>query len=64
MVEPPTPAEDPRNKRTFPVALRVPALLFKQIYGLALNEGLSTEKQILIALEEWLATREQRADQI
>jgi len=64
MVEPLPPDENFKTSRTFPVALRMPTKLFQQIYGLALAEGYSTEKQILIALEEWLAAREKQPDQI
>lgn len=64
MAEPLTPDGSTKNGRTFPVALRMPAQIFQRIYGLALERGFSTEKQILIALEEWLAAREEQTGQI
>ncbi len=59
-----TPKKSTPNGRTFPVALRMEAKIFQRIYALALKNGYSAEKQILIALEEWLAAREEPNRQI
>ncbi len=64
MVEPLTPGKSTKNGRTFPVAVRMPTQIFQRIYGLALENGYSTEKQILLALEEWLAARDKQAGRI
>ena len=64
MVEPLTPDNRPKHGRTFPVALRMPAHIYQRIYGMALENGYSTEKQILIAVEEWLSAREEQTGQI
>ena len=59
-----TPKKSTPSGRTFPVALRMQAQIFQRIYALALENGYSTERQILIALEEWLAAREKQTGQL
>ncbi len=58
-----SPTGNQSNGRTFSVALRMPAELFQRIYGIALEAGRSTEQQVFLALEAWLASREQNTDQ-
>lgn len=63
MDEHPSPAGNQSNGRTFNVALRMPMELFQRLYRIALEEGCSTEQQIFVALENWLAVREKGPDQ-
>ncbi len=58
------PTGNQSNGRTFRVALRMPMRLFQCLHRLALEEGRSTEQQVILALEDWLAAREKDPDQL
>lgn len=58
-----SPTGNQSNSRIFNVALRMPVELFQRIYSIALEDGRSTEQQVFLALEDWLAAREKDPDQ-
>lgn len=54
--------ENQSKGRTFSVALRMPVKLFQRLYRIALEQGRSTEQQVFLALEDWLASRDKDPD--